>query len=161
MTDPKKETNAGIVWVAEEDWGTVSRGDLVQFTRGKESVTVLVIGSNPLTPWISFRNGCCYRADGCSLFVQAPPAIVLPTEPGCYLDKDGSVWTITTRFPFREDLHARHAPFTRLEPVPETAKKVLDAVDAAWMRGHHMGDGSASHRFEVVRSLRAEFGVTS
>lgn len=150
-----------IEWVAESDWTKVKRGDMVQLTRDEQQVVGCVneVGLGGYWFSVKYINTFYHGADW-SLFVQAPPAIVLPTEPGCYLDKDGSVWTITTRFPFREDLHARHAPFTRLEPVPETAKKVLDAVDAAWMRGHHMGDGSASHRFEVVRSLRAEFEVT-
>jgi hypothetical protein len=156
-----------IEWVAESEWSKVKRGSTVRLQRGNSFIqagcvqadadSILLSYSTPTAGMMSRRE---YMHDGWSLFVEAPPAVVLPTEPGNYLDKDGTAWRITARFPFREDLHARHAPFTRLEPVPETAKKVLAAVDEAWMRGHHMGNGSASHRVEVVRSLAAKFGVT-
>jgi hypothetical protein len=148
-------------WIAESDWSKVKHNDFVKFERGKESLIVMAT-SHHEEPYIDYRGGTCFQTAGWSLFVEEPPAVVLPIEPGHYLDKDGTAWRITARFPFRVDLHARHAPFTRLEPVSETAKKVLDRVLAVTEAVAGCPTVSPNmHRVvdEVVKRLRAEFGV--
>jgi hypothetical protein len=66
-----------------------------------------------------------------SLFVEAPPAVVLPVGPGYFLDREGDLWNLGKG----ELTELRYAPFTRLEPVPETAKKVLDQVRKLYIPG--------------------------
>lgn len=125
-------------WFSEDDWGNVNVGDLVRLDRGEESLTVRVGAYSVIGSWIRHDFGhpftFIYKTDGWSLFVQAPPAIVLPTKLGFYLDNTGGFWelsgygwcqdddTFTTKYVV--DL----APFTRLEPVPQTAKEVLDTI---------------------------------
>jgi hypothetical protein len=144
-------------WVVESDWTKVEAGQRVKLTNAESIVFGRRIRFNPNLPLLfEVRpDGAGWYLpfdleDSWSLFVQAPPAVVLPTEPGGYLDKNGTAWQITARFPFREDLHAKYAPFTRLEPVPETAKKVLDRVSEI-LRGISLPN--------EFGSLGAEFGV--
>jgi hypothetical protein len=84
----------------------------------------------------------------------------LPTEPGVYIGSlmhDLPLWLTDIGQWFtakaRVENPERHAPFTKLEPVAETAKRVLDAV-----RDHMaLGTVIASDVDEVA----ADFGVTS
>jgi hypothetical protein len=144
-----------IEWVAESDWSKVTVGQKVRLVNPAGTVTGKVAFVRQdfvgLFRIVLEGLGTVWYADTWSLFVEAPPAVVLPTEPGNYLDKDGTAWRITARFPFREDLHARHSPFTRLEPVPETAKKVLDRIRSLGAPGWNL--------LYHLDQIAAEFGV--
>lgn len=63
---------------------------------------------------------------GFTVTVTEKAPLVIPTEPGHYVDKDGDVWTISEADEYPMSKH--YAPFTRLETVPETASKVLDRI---------------------------------
>lgn len=118
------------------------------------------------------------KRDGFTLTVieKAAPKVVLPSEPGVYsptsrnasvslnnyyLDKTGVWYELESeRVPVVsiEDL-ADFIPFTKLEPVSETAKKVLDAVweKRAEVIGTRSGDGVRA----LIRGIEIDLGVTS
>ena len=128
-------------WITQEDWSTVKVGDQVLVTCeggafagtvvGKfiKSLTIRVFGtSEPID---------VFSRDW-SLSVPAKPAVVLPTERGIYLDRYAMLWThemLNGGLVFRHagkswkrSEAARYGPFTKLEPVAVTAKKVLDRL---------------------------------
>lgn len=96
--------------------------------------------------------------DGFIITVLEKALPKIPTEPGYYFDKEGDSWRIYTTHEglYRvADGHMEsrlHAPFTRLEPVPETAKKVIEAVQS---HGSYW-PGSAS-----LDEIAAEFGAVT
>jgi hypothetical protein len=134
-----------IEWVAESDWSKVTVGQRVRLVNADGTVEL-----NSITNQRNFSiasNSCTYsRQEGWSLFVEAPPAVVLPTEPGFYsvgrkahpyerllvlreqwfeLSAAGQS-TDGYYTPNRlAEIAVRENRLTRLEPVPETAKKVL------------------------------------
>ena len=89
----------------------------------------------------------------------------LPTEPGIYSDVDGDIWllSLTRVWTILTDEHRARitddvapedgAPFTRLEPVPATAKRVLDRVRTLF--------GAGALMLAEVDEIVAEFGVKS
>ena len=124
---------SAIVWIAEDNWAKANMGDLVKFVRGEESAIVRVNSryGHVACIWTDSAAGFD-KDDGWQLFVQAP-TYVIPTEDGVYMDKHGYSWTLGGDFDDYRDLDPERAPYTRLEPVPETAKKVLDAfVQSLW-----------------------------
>jgi hypothetical protein len=155
-----------IEWVAESDWSKVTVGQKVKLTKPDGNVLIRTANTAGFyaSPVIQQFNEplkqqtfleYMVRELGWSLFVEAPPAVVLPTEPGHYLDNDGELWTMIPDFPFREKLHAKYAPFTRLEPVPETAKKVLDRIKVLY------DENFIDNANESWNRVAREFGVIS
>jgi hypothetical protein len=99
-----------------------------------------------------------------ALFVPAKPA--LPTEPGVYLDFEGDAWLLTQGGSWRIAASGMEAapitsllkpglyvPFTRLEPVAETAKRMCDRLFTEF-------EESTRSYAEDVEFVAAEFGVT-
>jgi len=101
------------------------------------------------------------------LSVPAKPAVVLPTEAGAYLDTKGEAWSLcraggwfshgdgslTVEYADEEveSVWCRYGPFTKLEPVAVTAKKVLEDVSKfAWADGF----------MPQLRELSNKYGVT-
>ena len=150
-------------WFLEKDWSKVQVGDLVELVNGDNVLIVTVTGTNSSgSPWIIFGGGgLAEKSKGWTLYVQAKP-VELPTELGFYVDKFGGLWTLSRGgwsntglfYSFSDMSHC--SPLTKLEPVPETAKKVLDAVKAAFW-----GFGTVSSAEAALVELRAEFGVTN
>ena len=98
-----------------------------------------------------------------SIIEKAPPKVVLPTEPGFYITayNDPDVFELYLSGDwFLGDVAISEArvicdggnQLTRLEPVPETAKKVLDRLDV-W----EIHEGADSR--EVFAKVAKEFGV--
>ena len=102
---------------------------------------------------------------------KAAPVVVLPTEPGAYASNQGSVFVLNSdgdwldfslwrgRVNNPAVANPAYHPFTPLEPVSETAKKVLDRI-----RKDSSGDGGYfDHQYTArqLRELFAEFGVTA
>lgn len=91
---------------------------------------------------------------------KAAPKNLLPTEPGYYVSATGGIWELDRRgnFNWLEGNRANpinannYAPFTRLEAVAVTAKKVLDAIE------NHYGSMS---RVDLIARVSSEFGVSS
>ena len=134
-------------WITEEDWSTVKIGDQVRVKRNGGMLTGEVIyrlGRECDPPWgieldvATLAEYLTIKRSEWSLFVPAKPAVVLPTERGIYLDRYSMLWThemLNGGLVFRHAGEswersdaARYAPFTRLEPVAVTAKKVLDRL---------------------------------
>lgn len=93
---------------------------------------------------------------------KAAPKVELPTEPGIYADRFGESATLHESgrwFSHHDGSYTSEmndaelrafAPFTRLEPVPVTAKKVLDEVRKfAWADGY----------MSQLEAVAKEFGV--
>lgn len=157
-----------VEWVAESDWSKVPRGRRIQLRSGAgfiEGVSLhsdyesLLVGYK--SEGIGQRSRREYKHCGWELFTEKP-SVVLPTEPGVYvgslmpyvpmwLNSEGQWYTVKTRCHEPE----RHAPFTRLEPVAETANRIADWIDEAeWSWGKGVNP-------IVTRAVRAEFGVSA
>ena len=95
---------------------------------------------------------------------QAPPKVVLPTEPRIYQDAGKRLWmrgedrTDISPQPFWWEVDSgltgipTDLPLTPLEPASETAKKVLDRVEQFWLGGVTV--------WAALVNLRHDFGVT-
>ena len=95
---------------------------------------------------------------------KAAPVVVLPTEPGAYATNHGSVFVLNERHDWLDfsvwrgsvnnlaATNPAYHPFTRLEPVSETAKKVLDRVN-----GYGIDDELDFEPF--LKKIAADFGV--
>lgn len=165
-----------IVWV-EGDWAKVEVGQRARVVDGAGSIEGIVesVGGHVHTAaslLIKFGTGASsrvYSHSGSTLYVEAPPKVELPTEPGWYRGydqlaevafvtelRDGKFWRGHYGTGEYGDVE-RFAPFTRLEPVAETAKKVLDRV-AAVAKGRA---GNPWNAGATLSAVAAEFGVTS
>jgi hypothetical protein len=154
------------VWVAESDWSTVKVGQTVHLTNADGEVTfeVRFLAEGGL------KGGkAWYWGEAWSLFVEAPATPPLPTEPGWYIDRDDGVWCLHEGSLWLYNNYTnsdpkRFAPFTRLEPAPETAQKVLEDVRA-------LSEAASTYEigglpvYEIsehqIRTIAADFGVTS
>jgi len=107
------------------------------------------------------------KANGYAVTVIERAKPGLPTEPGAYRDKDDDLWLLDRNGkwgdfslmelpPSEDDTRTphRYAPFTRLEPVAETAKKVLARFMDVWVDSENSVNAD-------VRQVAAEFGVTN
>jgi hypothetical protein len=104
--------------------------------------------------------------------VGAAPKVELPVEPGIYLDADGDPWKLDTDgdWYFGGDYHSEaeangSAPFTRLAPEADTAKKIATAL-----RNRSNGFAGGCETVAPIGNgvivkaadwIEAEFGVTS
>ena len=164
-------------WVEQEDWSTLRAGDRVRvanddgmltgtlgYTHGDAhgDIFAIAIDVSALDDRISIR------VSAWSLFVPAKPAVVLPTEPGHYLDSEWRAWTLK---PEDESFYQRwylgdeymldgrvkeFAPFTKLEPVAVTAKKFVEAY-----RAYSSGTNRTAYLLDqAVREVASkEFGA--
>jgi hypothetical protein len=156
-------------WTPQDDWSQVKVGDTVRAMRAEQMLTGKVVDR-----WIKPDTGVPYALvmhllhsgeqvevrvrNGWQLSVPAKPAVVLPDEAGAYVDRDGEIWELrdgqwnygnSRTWPIRTVLH--YAPFTKLEPIAVTAKKVLAKVSTfAWADGF----------MPQLRAVAEEFGVT-
>lgn len=148
-------------WV-EGDWNAVKVGDLVRLERGNEihqfAVRFWSTDTDQINRWFeSNRHGTYNPNQGWALFVPAPPKPELPTEPGFYLDRMGSVWVHVEgdlRFVGAEvERPDLYAPFTKLEPRAVTAKAVLERMASWWEFG------PPKNWADEFDNIAAEFGV--
>lgn len=105
-----------------------------------------------------------FEMDRWAVTVIEKAAPKLPDEPGVYIESGkpvshASIWTLAPNGKWLCAANAKYdgraaefAPFTRLEPVPVTAKKVLDEV-----RGH----GTFWAGAKTLDDIAKQFGVTS
>ena len=113
------------------------------------------------------------NANAWSLLARPKPAVVLPTEPGVYVDKVGDLWVIgelpelvcltsgghdeLERLDDGADFYpGNFAPFTKLEPVAQIAERVLDAAMLTMRPTGFMGIAGVVNKF---KALAEEFGV--
>lgn len=155
-------------------------GDLVRIERDHVIVQdrLASSASAPGRLYLPAQKGGTYvdalRTHGWKVTVieRAKPA--LPTEPGLYcvggnttgvggtvqLNVDKEWWWVGNEYqPQPKKIDAGYiteflAPLTRLEPVPETAKKVLDRLSSWWEFG------PPQNFLDEFAAVAAEFGVT-
>jgi len=131
------------------DWATVKVGDAVKLEHDIGSIkgTIDAIAETPWVGRINVGETIFEKAAGWTLFIEAPPVPELPIEPGYYADRKNDVWNLATDgywydgsysngFPYLDVVVLKSlAPFTRLTPETETAKKVLDRIDQMRNKG--------------------------
>jgi len=95
-----------------------------------EAGTELIVKAPGYEPMISWLE-----EQGFTLTVIEKAKPKLPTEWGAYTDCDGDMWVLDRNglwidFSSGEQVldPVRYAPFSKLEPASDTAKKVLDAL---------------------------------
>lgn len=155
-----------------------NEGDLVEAVKGDTVIRGRIsdIGQGPFIdipdPWTGTLENADFTV---TVIEKAAPA--LPTEPGWYLSNggggavylgvDGS-WSDDRNYGVNPgEIARKHAPLTRLEPVPDTAKKVLDRVRTELLSTTFRDSllGIEALNAAVVRTdlnnIAAEFGVTS
>ena len=164
-----------IEWVAESDWSKVTVGQKVRLVNVDGSVE-FEARYNAASSGVWSHTGYYARSESWSLFVEAPPAVVLPTERGLYSDRDGDAWLLDVYGDWVQLTEvgvtggliagrdaADYVPFTRLAPVPETAKKVLDAIlKTVYVCNNNMQDGGETrdHIRASAERIADKFGVT-
>ena len=141
-----------------------NEGDLVEGVKGEsvirgrlDNIGNLIIDGLDWRVASLIRNGFTIR-----VIEKAAPVVVLPTEPGCYVDEFNHTFAILGfnggkwcgPFVPTDDASKLIPPFTRLEPVSETAKKVLDRVASWWEFG------PPTVWAEELLNIGIEFGVT-
>jgi len=137
-------------------------GDLVEAVKGTRVVRdVVTYTAGPLFPGQLHLGDArifgpstlgTYRNEGWTLtLIDRPkPKVELPTEPGVYIDKDGDPW------PFKsQSLDPKWAPYTRVEPVPVTAKRVFERIESVY------GEDYFHNSNESWNLVAREFGVTN
>ena len=147
--------------------GDIRKGDLIR----KEYRVPL--GAKTAFEYLAGSNGDSYASDRGIYFLldRSKPPVVLPTEPGVYVSYletplgttfhnlndgrwsyiDGNGWLADSEV-------AEYLPLTKLEPVPETARRVLNAVTQAMRPTGFMGISGVKREFDAIAK---EFGVTS
>jgi len=161
-------------WTPQDDWSQVKVGDTVRAMRAEQMLTGRVVDryirgafvGGEVIGLIVEIEGVINQLEldraGWQLSVPAKPAVVLPEEAGAYIDREGEIWELrdgewnygnSRKWP----AHTAEffAPFTKLEPVAVTAKKVLDRLE----RIAAINDDFFSPEL-AISNLRKEFGVT-
>lgn len=157
-------------WVKEDNWGAVKKGDRVRVERDDACAEFVVDEVTHSGRWVAGMGKYFLAAEGWTLYVPARPEPALPTEPGVYeaaaypiargyapyIIEYGVLRESGTTVTVNATEAAEIGPFTRLEPVPITAKKVLDALIEEFG-----ADPKNSYIAECAGRVAAEFGVTT
>jgi len=162
-------------WVQQDDWSTLTVGDQVRVTRDGQMLTGQIVdiyrfNNDPVhvlvvsVPDMTSTSNIDVRL--WTLWVPAKPPVAVPTEIGLWVETGkelaiSNVWQshgngkmISAADPKHDGRAAEHTPFTKLEPVAETAKKVLYRVAAYWE------DGMPADMSIEMRGIAKEFGVS-
>ena len=142
-----------------------NEGDLIEATKDETVIRGRLCGL--FGEWLggSLRTVNGLTKDGYALTLIEKATSPLPTAEGVYRSRTGALWTIEPPAPlkwvgdnpqFSLNNPHNYAPFTRLEPVADTAKKVLDRVLEAYQNEHPRLFIS-----DVLPLVSKEFGVTS
>jgi len=129
----------------------IREGDLVEAVKGKRRATDVATAAKYSEGdlFLSVMSGHPYlsqlEAEGWTFTVVEKATPPPPTEPGHYLDRDGDHWEVSS---VHTQLAPSLAPYTRLEPVPDTVKRVAD-----YLRGYG--------RRLAADDVEEHFGVTS
>lgn len=156
------------------DWGTIKLDAVVKIEHADGSEVHGKIGhglgGKVLVSKFGVRDLDTLKFDDWNLFVPKPTQPELPTETGAYFDKYGSdVWTITAAHGLQcvtsiSSRPEKYAPFTRLLPEAETAKRI-----AIELRNRANGFAGGCHTVapignaaveKAVDWIVAEFGVS-
>jgi len=115
-------------YTAVTDWALLANGTKVRATRENEHVEFIVAGVS--SSGDSIRNElaniqlCIYDHPAWKLEAEKV-AVVIPTEPGWYFDRDGDPWEVDESVTLRE----QWAPYTRIRTEAEVAAEVADYLE--------------------------------
>jgi len=149
-----------------------AEGDLVEAVKTEIASSTRLRGVLKSTGW---ENGFILQAQGFSpeiseleakgftltLLEKATPP--LPTEQGWYTDQEGDIWRVDSFAKFwcigsvaDDENPSDYAPFTRLEPVAETAKADVLNGWVSWFEVNesHVGGKHTFTAYEVAELLR-------
>ena len=142
-------------------------GDLVEARKGETRIVARLLWSGDCLFFDGWGAGVLSAVDqGFTLSLVEAATPPLPTEPGVYLDKWGDTWQLseeTIAFAERwflgsdfmtHNVARGYAPFTKLESVPDTAKKVIDATIRTF-------NSKGGNIVDALMSVSQEFGVES
>lgn len=151
------------------DWGNVTAGDRVRLEAADAPAlagTIQTINHKQghrigVATEIGWKKTETWQNLGWNLFVPVPTQPELPTVPGFYADKERDLWILNNAgewecvaTPFLDGNPRAFAPFTRLLPEAETARRIIERIDT--MRS--MGDDGTLTNLRSM--IVAEFGVT-
>lgn len=151
------------------DWATILPDDQIRLENADGSVEFKVWRVSSIRNIFIIHSEIAeYHESAWNLFVPVPTQPELPTEPGVYTDRVGDAWRLTSgRWwygDFKSDDVADFAPFTRLLPEAETAKRI-----AVELRNRSNGFAGGCHTVapignaaieKAVEWIMAEFGVS-
>ena len=152
-----------------------AEGDFVEVVKGRTRISGVLAPGYASSLFIEGfgRSIGTLKRDGYTVTVieRAKPA--LPTEPGFYLTDysynevfeltaAGDWYCGTDAIPVERVIHDAGDRLVRLEPVPETAKKVLEAVRVrlSMPLDGRRPNGEFMIRTETLDSIGTQFGVT-
>lgn len=166
-----------IEWVPGQ-WDQVTAGDRAKIVHSDgEQVIIGTAAGNysaefPIFAFLNHAGNICFSAKNAvwSLFVEAPTKPKLPTEPGLYRLSNQMVvlrngygeWQSPNGFDTVNQAITLSSSFTRLEPVADTAKRILGKLDAVSVRGFVNRVGARRTIYDGDwNDVADEFGVTS
>ena len=144
----------------------LNAGDLVEARKGETRIVARLTAYGDGLFFDGWGRGiisAAYEGFVLSLVEAATPP--LPTEPGIYADIEGDPWKLNattddyeTRWFFGNEYMTRaqvsqHVPFTRLEPVPDIVRKVVDATIRTF-------NSKGGNIVDALMSVSQEFGVS-
>lgn len=165
----------------EPTWANVQTGDTIQLARDADKQTAEIVvattsrtlrgcGAESTVRGLHAPQGYHESAGWNIVSITRPePVPGLPTEPGCYWDPNTAeivyvldelgTWYFGAERRGREEMlrNADVNELVRLEPVPVTAKTIIDEVEA-WQFGPRIGPREEATA--LIERLRKEFEVT-
>jgi len=142
----------------------LNAGDLVEARKGETRIVARLVWSGDCLFFDGWGSGVLSAVDQGFTLSLVEAATPLPTEPGIYADIEGDPWKLNAttddyeaRWSFGNEYKTRaqvsqHVPFTRLEPVPDTARKVIDATIRTF-------NSKGGNIVDALISVSQEFGV--
>ena len=113
----------------------LNAGDLVEARKGETRIVARLVWSGDCLFFDGWGAGVLSAVDqGFTLSLVEAATPPLPSEPGAYMTVDGDVLTLDKPLlgwacgSLSISAKSIELPLTKLEPVPDIAKKVIDAV---------------------------------
>lgn len=143
-------------------------GDLVEAVKGDTVIRGRLDGGEDSRPWV-IDSGWSLNSlvgDGFTVSLVESAPTPLPTASGFYVDEQGDHWRLNggggwdcLDSPTDSNNPQHFAPFTRLEPVPDVARTVLERVRE--LLTDRLNASAAIQVHSVLHVVELENGVTS
>lgn len=141
-----------------------NEGDLVEAVKGEQVHRGRVehfhsVPGSGFLPMVHLSLDLLASQEGWTVTVIEKAAPKLPDVPGIYTDRMGTTWRHYRggswyRLHDQAENAEDFAPFTKLEPVAETAKKVIEFIDGWWDFAPPVG------AINALAAAVKQFGVT-
>ncbi|TFD61101.1 hypothetical protein E3T43_01120 [Cryobacterium sp. Hh7] len=133
-------------------WSNDLLGTRVKLTNGSNEIVGVLRTLNSGDHQVLVETGGIVslgRPGAWHVFTETVPAVVLPTIPGWYFDKDGDPW----QFEAGDDpLKGKWAPYTRIRTEAEVAVEVL----TEWRRNYLTDDPTYWARLDALTARWAK-----